>query len=161
MKPMYRRSTRAVALDELPDPVRAELAAFAERNQLTVDDSVRLWLTHSENMPATSVLGRALGRRANSADPDTSHDVAVILLDKHLVIVTAGDKRGVASLSLPLIGASVSPGPHLDPSVDQGFSVSGFPGDHNAPGTFFVGLGPEPAGCYEAVRAAIVEAKAG
>ncbi len=156
---MYRRSTRAVTLDEVRGPIRAELAAHAERNQLTVDDSARLWLTHSDNLPATSVFGRALGRRANPADPDTSHDVLVVLVGKHLVIVTSGEKRGTVALSLPLVAASVSPGPHLNPESDAGFSVSGFPGDHNAPGTFFVGLGPESAGCYEVVRAAIVDAK--
>ncbi|GAB10554.1 hypothetical protein GOARA_060_00050 [Gordonia araii NBRC 100433] len=160
MKPMYRRSTRTATLADLPERVRAELVAHAEANQLTVDDSARLWLTHSVNLPAKSVFGRKLGRRRNSADPDAEHDVLLALLPKNLVIVTAGEKRGVGALSVPLSQAGVAPGPVLGPIEDEGFTVSGFPGDNSAPGTFFVGLGPDDAGCFEAVRDAIVEAKA-
>ncbi len=155
---MYRRCTRAVALPAVPERLRAGLTVHAEANQLTVDDATRFWLTHSENLPAPTALGRAFGRRANPADPDAEHDVLVALLATHLVVVTAGDKRGLAALSVPLLAAAVSPGPRLG-GADEGFSVSGFPGEHNAPGTFFIGLGPDPAGCYEAVRQAVVAAK--
>lgn len=157
---MYARSTRTVTLDEVPDRMRAELAAEAQRKQLTTADDARLWLTHSVNLPAKSTFGRALGRRANPADPDAEHDVLVALLTKYLVIVIAGDERGTAALSLPLLEASVSPGPHIAPANDNGFAITGFPGDNNAPGTFFVGLGPDDSGCYEAVRQAIAAAKA-
>lgn len=160
---MYHRSTSTTAVADLPRPLADELLRHADTQQLSVPADAQVWVTRSENLPATSGVGRLLGRRANSADPDAEHVTAVVLLRAHLVVVISGARRGTSAISLPLASAAISPGPHLRAVTDSGFSVAGFAGDANRPGTFFIGLGDDPAGsdCYEAVRAALVAAKAG
>ena len=89
----------------------------------------------------------------------------VVLHTTHLVVVTTGENRGTAAISVPLSQASVRVGSALENSFtaveDSGVTVGGFPGDHGQAGTFYIGLGPEPAGaeCAEAIRAAITDAK--
>lgn len=162
---MYRRSTRAVALADLPASMSDHLARHAAERQLELRGA-RAWITHSENPPGTGLLAKALGRRANPVDPDAEHHTAVLLHSTHLVVATLGEKRGVSAVSLPLAQASVTRGSGIAArfgvaSEDSGITVSGFPGEAGRPGTYFVGLGADAAGaeCAAAVEAAIVAAK--
>jgi hypothetical protein len=66
---MYVRNTRRVQLEELPAHIRSKLAGHAESRQIELN-GVPARLTHSENPPASSGLGKLLRRRANSADPE-------------------------------------------------------------------------------------------
>ncbi len=162
--PMYVRHTRPVAMSELAPQAREKLAEHAESRQLDLAD-VRMWLTHSENPPADSGFGKLLRRRANSADPDVEHDTVVVLHPTHVMVVIDGAKRGTSVLSLPLAQASVVPGTGLDPKLShlaaeaEGFTITGLEGAR--PGSFFVGLGPEPAAaeCFSAIKSAITAAK--
>lgn len=162
---MYLRSTRAAALGDLPSALAEKIRAHAAAHQLVLE-GVRVWWTHSENPPAEGFLGRLLGRRANSADPDAAHDTVLVLHPTHLLVATAGEKRGVAAMSLPLVQASMTRGSALAARMgvaggDDGMTLSGFAGEAGRPGTYFVGLGRDAAGeaCAGAVEAALVAAK--
>jgi hypothetical protein len=157
---MYVRHTRSVQIDELPAHVRDTLMAHAEARQITLDKT-RMWVTSSENPPASSAFGRLFGRRANPADPDSEHTTLLVLHPTHLLVVTDGAKRGTAALSLPLMQASVAEGAGLGPVAADpgGFTITGFEGEQR--GSYYVGLGSEPeaADCFSAVRSAITAAK--
>ncbi len=162
---MYRRSTRAMDLASLPRPLAEQLAGHAAQHQIELRDT-RVWLTHSENPPAEGFVGRLLGRRANPVDPNTQSDTALVLHPTHVLVAMNGDKAGAFALSLPLVQASMTRGSALAARFgaaggEDGITLSGFPGETGRPGTYFVGLGPEPAGaaCVQAVEAAILAAK--
>jgi hypothetical protein len=162
--PMYVRHTRTVRVGELAAHVRDKLTAYAKSRQIDLAN-VRMWLTHSENPPASSGFGKLLRRRANPADPDAEHDTVVVLHPTQILVVTDGAKRGTAVLSLPLTQASVVPGTALGAQLDRvageagGFTITGLDGDR--PGSFYIGLGTEPAAaeCFSAVQSAIIAAK--
>jgi hypothetical protein len=165
---VYRRTTREADLGALAPGLSEAISAHAASRQIVLSQT-RVWVTHSENPPAEGFFGKLFGSRANSADPDTEHDTVLVLHPTHLLVATAGAKRGTSVLSLPLMQASVSRGNAIAARfagaamADDGLTVSGFPGEHGRPGTYFVGLGAEPAGaeCARAVEAAIVAAKNG
>jgi hypothetical protein len=162
---LYERSTKMVRYNELSMAMTEALAQHSESQQLTLAEDMPAWLTHSVNLPSQSFLGKLFGRRANGTDKDAAHDVLVVLHPTHLLLVTSGRNRGTAALSVPLSQASVRVGSALETSFtaieDSGITIGGFPGDHGQAGTFYIGLGPEPAGaeCAEAIRAAITDAK--
>ena len=162
---MYRRTTREMALATLPQAFASALAEHAAARQILLD-GVRVWLTHSENPPAEGFFGRLLGSRANSADPDAAHHSVLVLHRSHLLVGTSAEKRGTSVLSVPLAVASVTRGSAIGarfdvPGVSDGISISGFPGEIGRPGTYFFGLGPEPAAaeCVRAVEATLVAVK--
>jgi hypothetical protein len=163
--PMYDRSTRMVRFKDLSMPMTQALAEHAESRQLVLSDEMPAWLTHSVNLPSQSLLGKLLGHKANRTDRDKEHDVLVVLHTTHVIIVTSGAKRGTSALSLPIEHATIRVGSALETTFssveDAGFTLGGFPGDHGKSGTFYIGLGTEPAGaeCAEAIRAAITDAK--
>lgn len=154
--PLYVRHTRSTRIVGLPRPICGKLAEHAASRPFDLND-VQVWLTHSENPPASSAFGRLLGRRANPVDPDEEHWTAVVLHPTHLLVATEGAKRGTAVISLPLTQASMTADP-LD-GDPAGFTITGFPGEQT--GSYYVGLGPEPdaAGCISAVHEAISTAK--
>lgn len=160
---MYVRSTATADLSALPPDIAVALREYAETHQLVITDDLPAWITRSQNLPASSRLGRMLGRRANSADPDDEHQTLIVVHPTHLVIVISGAVRGVSVVSVPLVQASMSPGTRLGgaDTADHGFSVLGFPGHEGQPGSLYLGLGPEPEGtdCAGTVRAAIAAAK--
>lgn len=154
--PLYIRHTRSARIVELSRRICGKLAEHAASRQIDLND-VRVWLTHSENPPASSAFGRLLRRRANPVDPDEEHWTAVVLHPTQLLVATDGAKRGTAVLSVPLLQASITADTGSgDPA---GFTITGFPGEQT--GSYYVGLGPEPdaAGCISAVQAAIGAAK--
>ncbi|MEZ5211624.1 hypothetical protein MYK68_09905 [Gordonia sp. PP30] len=152
MKPMYRRSTARMSLSALPPEILNAVTSCGEANQLTIAVDSPVWATHSVNL-------------RNRADKDPESDVYMVLGGADLVIVTAGAKRGVSALTLPLREASISEGSRLQQLTghsEPGISITGFPGDNNSPGSFFVGLGTEPAAeeCVQQLVAAVTAAKA-
>ncbi|OBA60483.1 hypothetical protein A5647_13690 [Mycobacterium sp. 1100029.7] len=154
--PLYVRHTRQARIVDLPRRICGKLAEYAASHQVDLND-VQVWLTHSENPPASTVFGKLLRRRANPVDPDEEHWTAVILHPTQLLVATDGAKRGTSILSVPLAQASVTAAADSDDSA--GLTITGFPGEHT--GSYYVGLGPEPeaAGCVAAVHAAISAAK--
>jgi hypothetical protein len=88
-----------------------------------------------------------------------------VLHPTHLIVGTHGPKRGTSILSLPLLQASVQRGSamaaRLGMTSEDGITIDGFPGEEGRPGSYFVGLGPEPAAgdCFAAVEAAVRAAK--
>jgi hypothetical protein len=162
--PIYARHTRPATIGDLAAHVREKLTAHADAHQLILTD-VQAWLTHSENLPSGSGLGKLLRRRANPSDPDIEHDTVVVLHPTHLLVAIDGVKRGTSVLSLPLAQASVVSGTGLDARLGTatgetgGFTISGLAGD--SPGSFYVGLGTEPAAaeCFSTVEAAVTAAK--
>jgi hypothetical protein len=162
--PMYVRHTHSVQFNELPTRISNKLTEHAASRQIDLRN-VRVWMTRSENPPASSALGKLLRRRANPSAPDQEHCTVLVLHPTQILVVTDGAKRGTAALSLPLAQASVTPGTGLsaglDPTAgDQArFTITGFGGDQT--GSFYIGLGPEAAAaeCLSAVRSAITAAK--
>ena len=162
--PMYVRHTQAVQLNALPAYISDKLAEHAESRQIELND-VRAWLTQSENPAASSTFGKLLKRRANPSDPDERHSTIVVLHPTQILVLIDGAKRGISVLSLPLAQASMAPGRGLTGTLtaaaidENGFTLTGFPGEHT--GSCYVGLGPEVAAaeCISAVRSAITAAK--
>lgn len=154
--PLYVRHTRSARIVELPRRICGKLAEHAASRQIDLND-VQVWLTHSENPPASSGFARLLRRRANPVDPDEEHWTAVVLHPTQLLVATDGAKRGTSVLSLPLAQASMTADAGFGDAA--GFTITGFGGEHT--GSYYVGLGPEPeaADCISAVRAAISAAK--
>ncbi len=165
---MYRRTTRELPFASLSPELSQAISAHADSRQIVLSQP-RVWVTHSENPPATGFFGKLFGSRANSADPDTEHDTVLVLHPTHVLVATSGAKRGTSVLSVPLMQASVTRGNSIAARLggpmasDDGLTISGFPGEHGRPGTYFVGLGPEAASadCARAVEAAIVSVKNG
>ncbi|QMU20609.1 hypothetical protein FOV72_10100 [Gordonia rubripertincta] len=155
MGPAYQRTTVRADLSALPADVAAALRDHAASRQLTITDDLPAWSTRSINPPASSAIGRLLGRRANPADPDSENQTLVVLHPTHLLVVNSGAERGISALSVPLAIASIEA-----PESPDGFGVTGFAGDGGRPGSYYLGVGePQGAECREAVRAAIVAAK--
>lgn len=161
----HERSTKMVRFDQLSMAMTQALAEHSASRQLVLADDMPAWLTHSVNRPSTSILGKLFGSSSDTTDEDTEQDVLVVLHPTHMVVVTAGENRDTTARSVPLAQASVRVGGALEDSFsaveDSGVTIGGFPGNHGQPGTFYIGLGPEPAGaeCAEAIRAAITDAK--
>ncbi len=158
---MYRRTTRETTLASLPRPIAEALSTHASSHQIELG-GVRCWVTHSENPPADGFFGKLLGRRANPVDPDAEHDTVLVLHPTHVLVATSGARRGTSVLSLPLAQASLTRGSAIAARMgvagpNDGFTLSGFPGDEGRPGTYFVGLGSGPSGeeCARAVEDAI------
>jgi hypothetical protein len=160
-KPMYSRRTSRIQVEDAPPPMRDAYLEHVVSNGWDPSAQPAAWLTHSVNLPSHSLLGRAFGRRANWADPDHEHELLLVLGSSHVVIVSHGLKRGTTALSIALAQASIGRRPSISASGDdhteRGVTISGFPGEHGRPGTFFVALGPEAAGqeCEDALRAAL------
>jgi hypothetical protein len=162
--PIYLRHTQEVRLAELPDHIRKKLTEHAESRQIVLGNP-RVWVTRSQNPPASTAFGKLLRRRANPVDPDEEHYTVVLLHPTQILVVTDGAKRGTAVLSLPLAQASVDFGTGLSATLNPaaadagGFTITGFPGEQA--GSFYVGLGPEVAAveCFSAVQSAITAAK--
>lgn len=159
---MYLRTTRETSLSALPATIASALGDHAAKNQIELDAAgVRCWLTHSENPPANGFLGKVFGRRANPVDPDAEHFTALVLHPMHVIVATAGAKRGTVVMSLPLAQASLTRGALLAAQIgialdQEGVTLSGFPGTQGCPGTYFVGLaGASGAECADVVEAAI------
>ncbi|MCB9588361.1 MAG: hypothetical protein H6718_23335 [Polyangiaceae bacterium] len=165
---MYRRSTSQASFGSLPPALREAFERHAAERQLILKGDERCWITHSENPPASGFFGKLLSRRANHLDPDVEHDSALVLHPTCLLVGTSGAKRGTFVLSVPLLQASVTRGSGLAarlgtsvPGVADGMSITGFPSHEGRLGTYFFGLGSEPAAeaCLNSVESAILAAK--
>ena len=161
----YDRSTTAMTLAALPEPIRTAIRDNAEALQLTVGDDAQAYLTHSRKLKQ----GGLLARMTRTADPDTEHLTALVIGARDVLVCTSGEKRGTNVLTarledvdlrsladrLGLAGGQVP---------DDGMSVNGFPVSNEGTtgrGSYFVGLGPpEGDAARDALEAAIKRAKA-
>lgn len=161
--PLYRSETRSIELTDVPAALRIALVTHAERKKLRLVKT-RVWLTKRENARSDTMFGKLFGRRSNHADPDTSHEMVLVVHATHLLVGTSGPVRGTTVLSLPLLSATLTRGSGLksaDVPSDDGLTIAGFPGDHGASATYFMGLGAGAAAesCVEAAMAAVDAAK--
>ena len=167
--PLYRSQTRSSSIAELPTDLRNALTTHADTKKLQLVNA-RAWVTHRENPASESMFGKLFGRRANSVDPDAAHDMVLVLHATHLLVGSSGAVRGTKVMSLPLLVSTVTRGslvasrlqrPASDTPSDDGLTISGFPGEHGQPGTYFMGLGAgaEAEACVQAVMAALEAAK--
>lgn len=163
---LYRSTTRAASLDALPAALAAKVRAHAAANQLALDGA-RVWLTHSENPKSEGFLAGLLGRRSNPADADAEHWTCVVLHRAWILVGTVGERRGASALSLALASASITRGQALagafgavGPS-DPGFTLTGLPGEHGRPGSYFVKVGDDDDGraCVAEVERAVLAVK--
>lgn len=166
MTNLYRSTTRACSVESLPAALAAKVRAHAAANQLALDGA-RVWLTRSENPKAEGFLAGLLGRRSNPLDADAEHFTCVVLHRAWILVGTLGEKRGASALSLALTSASITRGQVLagafgavGPS-DPGFSITGLPGEHGRPGSYFVKVGDDDDGraCFAEVERAVIAAK--
>jgi hypothetical protein len=166
MTNLYRSTTRSLSFDALPAALAAKVREHAAAHQLALDGA-RVWLTHSENPKAEGFFASLLGRRSNPLDSDAEHWTCVVLHRAWILVATVGEKRSASALSLALTAASITRGQVLagafgavGPS-DPGFSITGFPGDHGRPGSYFVKVGDDDDGraCFAEVERAVLAAK--
>lgn len=167
--PLYRSETRSIPIPELPAALRNALLMHADRQKLKLVKG-QAWITRRENPPSTTMFGKLFKKRSNDADPDTEHEMLLVVHETHLLVGTSGARRGTTILSLPLLVATVTrgsllagrlPSAALDVPSDDGVTISGFPGEHGNQGTYFMGLGAGAAAeeCVRAVLAAVAGAK--
>ena len=162
--------TRKVSLPELPAALLSAIEKHAADASIQLVD-VHAWCTHRTNPPSTSFFGKLFGKRSNSADADTEHEMVLVLQRTHVLVGTHGASRGTAVLSLPLLQATITRGSKLvgalaglasraDLPTDDGITIDGFPGTEGRPGSYFFGMGgAEADACFEAVREAVLRAK--
>jgi hypothetical protein len=163
--PDYERSTRALTLAALPDPVRTAILERATGAQLTVAEDAPAYLTRSRRLRKPGLFARLTG----TADRDAEHLTALVLGAKDVLVATHGERHGTSVLAARLEDVEV--GTVADRLVaagaaraDEGVSVTGFPvtvEGGTGRGSFFVGLGP-PDGetAWAALEAAVRRAKA-
>lgn len=167
--PLYRSQTRSILVSALPSTLRNALLTHADGKKLAMV-ATSAWLTHRENPPSTTMFGKLFGKRSNDVDPDAEHDMVLVLHATHLLVGTSGARRGTTILSLPLLVATATRGgllagrtqrSNVDSPSDDGLTISGFPGDHGSPGTYFMGLGAgaDADACVRAVMSALEAAK--
>ena len=147
--PLYESQTSSSAISELPARLRSALILHADAQKIHLVNS-RTWLTHRKNPVAKGVIGKLLGRRSNSADPDAEHHMVLVLHETHVLIGSYGAERGASILSLLKTSASVSRGTEsgaalgekMDLPSDDGLTIHGFPSVEGRLGSCFFGLGP-------------------
>ena len=128
--------------------ISKKLTEHAESRQIDLRN-VRLWMTHSENPPASSGFGKLLRRRANPSDTDEEH------------WRKTRDRGPVVTVGAGLGGSRHWRQRRAEPCAGDaaGFTITGFEGDLT--GSFYIGLGPEAAAaeCFSALRSAITAAE--
>jgi hypothetical protein len=155
----YERSTQALTLAALPEPLRSAVRAKAQAQQLTVADDAAAFLTHSKRRKKPGMLARV----TKTGDPDTAHDTALVIGAKDVLVCTHGEQRGTAVLVARL--EDVDTEDRLAAMRnDSGISLNGFPvsgAEGSGRGSFFFGLGaPDGDAAREALESAIRTAKA-
>ena len=160
----YDRSTTAMTLATLPEPIRTAITEEAEALHLTVAPDAQAFLTHSRQ--AKKKKGGLFGRMTGLADPDDEHLTAMVIGAKDLLVARYGERSGTQVLVARLEQADTRSGISAEsyaaagiPAGD-GMTVNGFrSGSHLV--SFYVGLGaPEGDNARDALEAAIRRAKA-
>ena len=155
----YERSTQAMTLAALPEPLRSAVRAKAEAQQLTVADDAAAFLTDSRRLKKPGLLARM----TKTGDPDTEHRAALVIGAKDVLVCTHGEQRGTAVLTARLEDVDTED-KLAAMRNDSGISVNGFPvsgGEGTGRGSFFFGLGdPDGDAAKAAQDSAIHAAKA-
>jgi hypothetical protein len=159
----YERSTTAMTLATLPEPLRGAIAEEAEALHLTVADDARAFLTHSRQLKKK---GGLFGRMAGLGDPDGEHLTAMVIGAKDLLVARYGEQAGTQVFAARLVDVDTRSGISAEsyaaagiPAGD-GMSVNGFRRGGDIV-SFYVGLGaPEGDSARDALEAAVRAAKA-
>lgn len=162
--PMYERSTRALTCGQLPSPLKERLELAAKGAQVVLEPGARAWLTRSDNGVQPGLLGKLFGRRRNPADEDAWHESAVVVTPSHVFVVVHRERGQTTAMTCPLAGFEWD---RTALDGELGFRLVGFRVDVTDPhtphdprvserGTYYVGLGPEPAAaeCLAALESA-------
>ena len=160
----YERSTTAMTLSTLPEPIRTAIREKADALHLTVAEDAQAFLTLSRKLKRKSGL---FGRLTGSVDPDDEHLTAMVIGAKDVLVARYGMKAGTQVLAARLedadtqgvsaetyAAAGIAPG--------DGMSVNGFRhSGESGRASFYIGLGaPEGDHARDALEAALRHAKA-
>ena len=159
----YDRSTTAMTLATLPEPLRTAITEEAEALHLTVAPDAQAFLTLSRKVKKQ---GGLFGRMTGLADPDDEHLTAMVIGAKDLLVARYGERAGTQVFAARLEQADTRSGISAEsyaaagiPAGD-GMSVNGFRSGGDLV-SFYVGLGaPEGDNARDALEAAIRRAKA-
>ena len=159
----YERSTTAMTLGTLPEPLRTAITDEAEALQLTVAPDAQAFLTLSRQ---AKKKGGLFGRMMGSVDPDHEHLTATVIGAKDLLVARSGEKSGTQVLTARLtdvdLRSGISPETYAAAGIaaGDGMSVNGFRRGGDLV-SFYVGLGaPEGDNARDALEAAVRRAKA-
>lgn len=161
----YERSTTAMTLATLPEPIRAAIRAKADALHLTVADDAQAFLTLSRKHGKTKkgLFGRMLG----SVDPDDEHHTALVIGAKDVLVCRSAANAGQQVLAARLEDVDTQ-GPSAETyaaagiAPGDGMNVNGFRhSGESSRAAFYVGLGPpEGDNARDALEAALRRAKA-
>jgi len=160
----YERSTTAMTLGTLPEPIRTAIREKAEALHLTIAEDAQAFLTLSRKLKPKRGL---FGRMSGAIDPDPEHLTAMVIGAKDVLVARHGEQSGTQVLAARLedadtqgvsaetyAAAGIAPG--------DGMSVNGFRhSGERGRASFYVGLGtPEGDNARDALEAALRRAKA-
>ncbi|GIM93222.1 hypothetical protein [Paractinoplanes toevensis] len=154
---LYNRSSRTIAVADVPPDVLAAIEAHAAERLLDpiTETAVACVATLSKSLRKPGLFARLGGRM-----PEAEHQTFAVLIPTTLVVATAGDQRGITVLSTRL--ADVDLVGQTDPAyaVDSSIHVRGRWGGPDV-GSYVVALGDDPAGqaFHAALRTAVAAAK--
>jgi hypothetical protein len=157
----YDRSTTAMTLATLPEPIRTQIIDEAEALHLTVAPDAQAFLTLSRQRKK-----KTFGRMLGLADPDDEHLTAMVIGAKDLLVARYGERSGTQVFATRLVDADTRSGISAEsyaaagiPAGD-GMTVNGFRRGGDIV-SFYVGLGaPEGDNARDALEAALRRAKA-
>lgn len=162
---MYERSTRALSCSDLPSPLKERFELAAQGAQVTVAPETRAWLTRSDNPVQSGLMGKLFGRRRNPVDADAWHVSAVVIGATHIFVVVHRERGETTAMTCARARYRAE---RTELDGERGFRLVGFrvdvtdpnePHEHRVSdqGTYYVGLGPEPAAteCLDALEAAL------
>lgn len=145
MNPLYERTSTMSSIDRLDTTLRDAINAHSEANQLgnVLADATTVCETRSVRLYRNGLLAKLTG----SGDPDREHRTVALLTPTCLVIVVAGEKRGIHVRSARLEAISFNPG--IAANIDSGIRVvAHWSGEiaNQAMAGFYLGLGNDQAG---------------
>ena len=159
----YDRSTTAMTLSTLPEPLRTAITDEAEALHLTVAQDSQAFLTLSRQ---AGKKGGLFGRMMGTVDPDQEHLTAMVIGVTDLLVARSGEKSGTQVFTARLtdvdLRSGISPETYAAAGIEagDGMSVNGFRRGGDIV-SFYVGLGsPEGDNARDALGAALKRAKA-
>jgi hypothetical protein len=142
-EPLYDRTSRLCAWDDLDPPLRAALQAEAETELLGDVAAVLVGCVETRSMPRRrpGVLSRLLG-----GGPLRASRTAVVLLPRHLLVAVTDVRTGTTSACSGRLGDITVTEVDQRLAVDSGVSVTTRWSDSSEASSLHIGLGDDPAG---------------